>query len=64
MAKPSPLTQIPDDALAEQDQRNFMMNNTYGWMGGWMSGGMWLWTAIGVAVVVLLLVVMSRYPKK
>jgi hypothetical protein len=36
-----------------------MMNHTNGWMNnGWMNGGMgggmWLWTVIGVLVVVLL----------
>ena len=40
------------------------MNNTNGWMGDWMGGGMWLWTVIGVAVVVLLAVVISKVSKK
>jgi hypothetical protein len=31
-----------------------MMNQTYGWMGGWAGGGMWIWTVIGALVVVLL----------
>jgi uncharacterized membrane protein len=31
---------------------------------GWMGGGMWLWTVIGVLVVVLLVVVINRQPKK
>jgi uncharacterized membrane protein len=29
-----------------------------------MGGGMWLWTVIGVAVVVLLVVVISKMSKK
>ncbi len=29
-----------------------------------MGGGMWLWTVIGVAVVVLLVVVISKLSKK
>jgi hypothetical protein len=33
-----------------------MMNHEGGWMNGWMSGGMWLWPAIGIVVVVLLVV--------
>jgi len=33
-----------------------MMNGTYGWMGG----GMWLWTVIGVLVVILLVVVIIK----
>ena len=30
------------------------MNHTDGWMSGWMGGRMWIWTVIGVLVVVLL----------
>lgn len=37
-----------------------MMNQT----GGWMGGGMWLWTVIGVVVVVLLVVVIIKQSKK
>lgn len=37
-----------------------MMNHAYGWMGG----GMWTWTVIGVLVVVLLVVVTSRMSKR
>jgi len=37
-----------------------MMNNANGWMGG----GMWLWTVIGVAVVVLLVVVIGKMARK
>jgi hypothetical protein len=33
-------------------------------MGGWMGGGMWLWTVIGVLVVVLLVVVISKVSKR
>ncbi len=34
--------------------------------GGWpgMGGGMWLWTVIGVLVVVLLVVLINRLSKK
>jgi uncharacterized membrane protein len=34
-----------------------------GWMGGtngWMGGGMWLWTVIGVLVVILLVVLINK----
>lgn len=31
---------------------------------GWMGGGMWLWTVIGVLVVVLLAVVIGKQSKK
>jgi hypothetical protein len=45
-----------------------MMNQTDGWMGGWMGGwaggGMWVWTVVGILVIVLLVVVISRLIKK
>jgi len=41
-----------------------MMNHTDGSMNGWMGGGMWLWTSIGIAVVVLLVVVVNKLSKK
>jgi uncharacterized membrane protein len=44
-----------------------MMNQTDGWMGGmggWAGEGMWIWTVIGVLVVVLLVVVISNLSKK
>jgi len=40
------------------------MNHTNEWMSRGMSGGMWLWTVIGVAVVVLLVVVIGKLSKK
>ena len=36
------------------------MNHGYGWMGG----GMWLWTVIGVLVAVLLVVLIIKVSKK
>lgn len=33
-------------------------------MNGWMGGGMWLWTIIGILVVVLLAVLIGRMSKK
>jgi hypothetical protein len=33
-------------------------------VGGWMGGGMWLWTVIGVLVVVLLVVLIMKVSKK
>lgn len=41
-----------------------MMSHTNGWMGGWAGGGMWLWTVIGVLVVVLLVVVIAKLFRK
>ncbi len=40
------------------------MNHTDTWMNGWMGGGMWIWTVIGLLVVALLVVVISRLSKK
>jgi hypothetical protein len=37
-----------------------MMNHTDGWTGG----GMWIWTVIAVAVVVLLVVTITKLAKK
>jgi anti-sigma-K factor RskA len=51
-------------AQAWQNESNLMMNQTNGWMGGWSGGGMWIWAVIGVAVVVLLVVVISKLSKK
>jgi uncharacterized membrane protein len=49
---------------SQRNKRSFMMNNTGGWMSGWAGGGMWLWTVIGVLVVVLLVVVIGKLSKK
>ena len=40
-----------------------MMNHTGGWMGGWAGGGMWIWTAIGVLAVMLLVVAIMMLSK-
>jgi len=47
----------------KRKQQN-MMNQTSGWMSGWAGGGMWIWTVIGVAVIVLLVVVIGKLSKK
>jgi uncharacterized membrane protein len=49
---------------SQRNERAFMMNHADGWMGGWAGGGMWIWTVIGVAVVVLLVVAISKLSKK
>ncbi len=46
-----------------------MMNHGYGGMGGWMGGwrgggGMWLWTVIGVLVVILLAALIVKVSQK
>jgi len=33
-------------------------------MNGWMGGGMWLWTVIGVLVAVLLVVAITKMSNK
>ena len=40
------------------------MKHTDGWMNGWMSGGMWLWAVLGLVIVALLVVVISKLSKK
>lgn len=32
--------------------------------GGWMGGGTWLWTGIGIVVVALLIIVIGRQTEK
>ena len=41
-----------------------MMNQVDGWMGGWAGGGMWVWTVMGVLVIVLLAVVIGKLSNK
>jgi len=41
-----------------------MMNHTDEWMNGWMDGGMWIWTVLGIAIVVLLAFVIGKLSKK
>lgn len=40
------------------------MNHTDGWMNGWMGGGMWFWTVIGILAVVLLIILINKLSKK
>ena len=37
-----------------------MMN----YSGGWMGGGMWLWTVIAILLVILLVIVIRKMPTK
>jgi hypothetical protein len=41
-----------------------MMNHTARLMGGWMGGGIWLWTVVGVVLLVLLVVLIIPPRKK
>ena len=40
------------------------MNNMMNYTNGWMGGGMWIWTVIGILVVVLLVVVITKLSNK
>ena len=33
-------------------------------MSGWIGGGIWLWTMVGIVLVVLLAVLLIKPPKK
>jgi hypothetical protein len=56
---------LPDGRLiAAQTGSLMMMNYGNGWMSGGFGGGMWLWTVIGVLVVVLLVVLITKVSKK
>jgi len=48
---------------SQRIERSFAVNHD-GWMGGWAGGGMWLWTVIGVLVIVLLVVLINKVSKK
>lgn len=41
-----------------------MMNHANGWMNGSMGGGMWIWSVVGVLVVVVLFIVILKQTKK
>jgi hypothetical protein len=41
-----------------------MMNRGDGLMNGWMGGGMWLWTVIGILLIVFLVVAINKLSKK
>ena len=41
-----------------------MMNHNDGWMTGWNGGGMGLWAVLGIVVVTLLVIVISKLSKK
>ena len=45
---------------SQRNESAFMMNHAYGWMGG----EMWIWTVIGVLVVVLLVVAINKTAQK
>ena len=41
-----------------------MMDQSTGHMSGWLGGGMWFWTVIGVLLIVLVVVAIIRISKK
>jgi uncharacterized membrane protein len=49
----------PVVGCSQNKERGLAMNHA-----GWMGGGMWLWTVIGVLVVVLLVVLINKVSKK
>ena len=49
---------------AQHNERLNMMNRTDGWMNTWAGGGMWLWALLGLVIVALLVVVISKLSKK
>lgn len=54
-----PQTGLLGAGWSQRNKRGFMMNHE----GGWVDGGMWIWTAIGL-MVVLLVVVIKRACKE
>jgi hypothetical protein len=49
--------------IRDAKEGRFMMNYG-GWMNGLAGGGMWIWTLIGVLVVVLLFVLIQKVSTK
>ena len=47
-------------SISERNEKGLMMNGTHGWMGG----GMWSWTVIGVLGAVLLIIVINKLSRK
>jgi uncharacterized membrane protein len=46
--------------FAAAGKAGYMMDSS----GGWMGGGMWTWTVLGLVVVALLVVVIGKMSKK
>jgi hypothetical protein len=40
------------------------MHHTYGWMGGWMGGGSWIWPLSGALVVALAIIVIMKVSRR
>jgi uncharacterized membrane protein len=54
---------LPGGGLGSAQQKAF--HDEQRWrMDGWSGGGMWLWTVIGVLVVVLLVVAVTKLSKR
>jgi hypothetical protein len=41
-----------------------MMDQASGHMNGWLGGGMWLWTVIGMLIIILLIGAIIRFSGK
>lgn len=55
---------MPGGGLVAVQRKELYDEPTAGWMGGWAGGGMWIWTVIGILVVVLLVVVIIKLSKR
>ena len=59
---------FPGAVRVRCNEENSMMNYSGGWMtgwsNGWMGGPMWLWTTIGIGVIILLAVVINIQTRK
>lgn len=63
--KSNPLPLLPDRAEGGcVTKRNVMMNHTDRWMGEWTGGSMWFGGLLGVAIVILLVVLISKLSMK
>lgn len=40
------------------------MNHANGWMHGWIDGGMWMWTGIGIVILALVAIGINMMSKK
>ena len=41
-----------------------MMNHAYGWMGGAMGGGVWIWTLVVLLLLVVLVLAINKRSTK
>jgi hypothetical protein len=51
---------LSSGGLVQLNERIFIMDQ----MNGWMGGGVWIWPVIGILVVALLVIVISKLSNK